>query len=208
MDSDGLFTATRRSLHGVAELLLAGPQHQVSGTIMLRAVADGFATTRAPDIRVEGTVVVAGDRRAEIDGRTARQLGDELGVVPGGLSHVYRDGAGIGIDDVLHLDPAAADGIARAYALGDQALRALSDRTPVLWPEHFDIGITLEAERVNFGVSPGDTALDLPYMYVGPWEPPPADDFWNQPFGAARALADDVDEVVAFFEEGRSRLSR
>jgi hypothetical protein len=208
MDSDGLFPATRRTLHGVAELLLAGPQHEASGTIMLRAVTGGFATTRAPDIRVDGTVVVAGDRRALIDGRTARQLGDELGVVPGALSHVYPDGSGVGLDDVLQVDPAAADRIARAYELGDRALRALSDRTPVLWPEHFDLGITLDAERLNLGVSPGDSAVGVPYMYVGPWEPPPADAFWNQPFGAARELAEDVDEVVAFFEEGRARLSR
>jgi len=57
-------------------------------------------------------------------------------------------------------------------------------------------------------VSPGDALLGSPYMYVGPWEPPAADEFWNQPFGAARELTDDVDDVVAFFDEGRARLGR
>lgn len=208
MDLNGLLTTTRRSLHGVAELLLAGPQHEASGTIRLRAFPGGFATTQAPDIRVDGTALVAGDRRAGIDGRTVRQLADELGIVATALSHVYRDGADIGLDDVLHVDAAAADRIARAYDTGDRALRTLTDQTPILWPEHLDVGIALDAERVNLGVSPGDSALGVPYMYVGPWEPRAADDFWNQSFGAARELADDVDEVVSFFEEGRSRLSR
>jgi hypothetical protein len=209
MDVDDSFTATRRSLHGVAELLLAGPQHAASGKITLRALPGGFGTTRARDVRVDGTTVVAGDRQATIDGRTARELGDELGLRPGELSHVYRDGSGIGLDDELRVDPTAAERVAHAYAIGDQALQALApDLTPILWPEHFDIGVTLDGEHINFGVSPGDGTITVPYMYVGPWEPPPRDGFWNQPFGAARELAGDVDDLVAFFEEGRARLNR
>lgn len=206
MDVDA-FTATRRSLHGVAELLLAGPQHAASGKITLRALPGGFGTTHAPDARVVGTTLVVGDRRAPIDGQTVRALGDEVGLKPGELSQVYRDGSGLGVDDVLRVDAAAAERIAGAYAIGDQSLRALAaGLTPILWPEHFDIGITLDAERVNFGVSPGDSTVAVPYMYVGPWEPPPADDFWNQPFGAARELPEDPDAVVSFFNEGLSRL--
>ena len=41
--------ATRRSLHGVAELVLAGPQYRTSGSIELRVTPGGFATTVAPD---------------------------------------------------------------------------------------------------------------------------------------------------------------
>lgn len=208
MDVDDTFTSTRRALHGVAELLLAGPQHAACGEISLRPVPGGFGTTHTPDLRVEGTAVVAGDRRAEIDGRTAREIADALGIVPASLADVYHDGSGVGLDDVLGIDASAAERIARAYAVGDRALRALApDQVPILWPEHFDIGIGLDDEQVNYGVSPGDGSLGVPYMYVGPWDPPLVDAYWNQPFGAARELPDSVDEVVAFFEEARARLN-
>jgi hypothetical protein len=205
MEADDPYTSTRRALHGVAELLLAGPQHAESGRITLRPLPGGFGTAHTPDLRVDGTAVVAGDRRAEIDGHTARELGESLGIVPNGLSHVYRDGSGVGPDDVLHVDPAAAARIAAAYTTGDAALRTFApDRTPILWPEHFDLGITVD--EVNYGVSPGDGGLSLPYAYVGPWTPPPVDDYWNQTFGAARELPDTSEDVVAFFEEARHRL--
>ena len=204
---DEPLTATRVSLHAVAELLLAGPQHAASGKIALRARPGGFGTTLDPDVRVDGTDLRAGERSVPIQGRTALELGEEIGIRPVGLGEVYSDGSGIDVEHRLDVDEAAAARIARAYAVGDQALRSLGG-APILWPEHFDIGITLEAERVNLGVSPGDAVLGAPYMYVGPWEPPAADGFWNQPFGAARELADDVDDVLAFFDEGRVRLGR
>jgi hypothetical protein len=196
---------TRRSLHGVAELLLAGPQHADCAEISLRPVPGGFGTTHTPDLRVEGTDVVAGARRAGIDGRTPNELAAALGIEATGLGHVYRDGSGVSADEVLSIDRDAAARIETAYTLGDSALRALApDQTPILWPEHFDIGITVD--EVNYGVSPGDGSISVPYMYVGPWTPPPVDDFWTQPFGAARELPDTVEEIVAFFEEARGRL--
>ena len=48
-------TRTRTALHGVAELLLAGPQYDASGTIRLRVVAGGIATVAEPDLRLVGT---------------------------------------------------------------------------------------------------------------------------------------------------------
>jgi hypothetical protein len=208
MGDDSVLATTRRALHGVAELLLAGPQHVACGKITLRPVPGGFGTTHTPDVRVEGTAVVAGDRRAEIDGQTPRQLADVLGITASGLDHVYKDGSGVGPDEVLSVDADAAARIANAYALGAEALRGHApDQTPILWPEHFDIGISLDSQRVNLGVSPGDTAIGVPYMYVGPWDPLPEDDYWNQPFGAAHELPEDVDEILAFFEESRVRLS-
>jgi hypothetical protein len=207
MDAD-TYSVTRRALHGVAELLLAGPQHAACGKITLRPVPGGFGTTHTPDLRVEGAAVLAGDQRAEVDGITACELGEKVGIVPQGLSHVYHDGSGVGLDDVLRVDPGAAERVADAYAIGDAALRAFApDQTPILWPEHFDLGIALGDEQANYGISPGDATIPDPYMYVGPWSPPPADDYWNQPFGAARALAATAEDVVAFFEEARLRLA-
>jgi len=206
MDADDTYPVTRRALHGVAELLLAGPQHAACGKITLRPVPGGFGTTHTPDLRVEGSAVVAGDQRAGIDGFTAREIGEQLGITPQTLGHVYHDGSGIGLDDVLRVDVDAAERLADAYATGDAALQAFAPgQTPILWPEDFDIGITLD--EVNYGISPGDPNLAVPYMYVGPWSPPPVDEYWNQPYGAARELAESVDDVVAFFEEARARLN-
>jgi hypothetical protein len=74
---------------------------------------------------------------------------------------------------------------------------------PVLWPEHFDVGISLDG--VDYGVSPGDDAYPEPYAYVGP-RTPQTGDFWNAPFGAARPLAElsDVAAVTEFFATGRN----
>jgi hypothetical protein len=195
---------TRRSWHGVAELVLAGPQYRRSGTIRLRAAPGGFATTRQPALAVVGGELVAGQTRVGIDGRTLRQLAEAVGVDAGVPTDLYPDGSGVDADEPLRIDPAAADALGHALGLGDAALRRFEvDLTPVLWPEHLDLGITVD--EVNYGVSPGDRHLDEPYAYVGPWKPR-AGEFWNAPFGAARALRDlpDVDALVAFFTEGRT----
>jgi hypothetical protein len=91
-----------------------------------------------------------------------------------------------------------------ALAVGDAALRRFApDETPVLWPEHFDVGISLD--EVNYGVSTGDAGIPEPYAYVGPWTPREGD-FWNVSFGAARPLSalGDATAVAAFFAEGRA----
>ncbi len=199
--------ATRRTLHGVGELLLAGPQHAACDRIRLRHVPGGFATTFEPNIAVVGGDIVHGTTRIGINGRSVRDLAEQLGVELRDLAHVYRDVTDIDPDEPLTVDVAAAERIGEVYAIGDAALRAFApDEDPVLWPEHFDIAITVG--QVNYGVTPGDSGIETPYMYVGPWPVPGPDDFWNEPFGAARPLPDRTADVVAFFEEGRARLER
>ena len=204
MNADATLISTRRSLHAVGELVLAGPQHAQTGEISLRALPGGFGTTHTPDLRVEGTDVVGAEATVGITGLTPAALAAALGVEARSLSDVYRDGSGVGLDDVLEVDPDAAARIADAFAAGDTALRALApDETPILWPEHFDIGIS--AGEVNYGVSAGDTYLAVPYAYVGPWSVPTGDDFWNAPFGRALPV-DEIPDLLAFFTEGRSQL--
>jgi hypothetical protein len=41
-------TATRRALHGVAELVLAGPHYRAGGSIRLRLTPGGFGTMIGP----------------------------------------------------------------------------------------------------------------------------------------------------------------
>jgi hypothetical protein len=197
--------ATRRAWHGVAELVLAGPQHRESGTIRLRVSPGGFGTIKDPDLRVDGAELVAGDRRLALDGATCADLAKAAGVVAG-LPETYPDHTDVRPDEPLAVDSAAADHLARCFALGDTALRRVfADAEPVLWPEHFDLAVTVD--EVNYGVSPGDSYLDEPYAYVGPRRAP-SGPFWNAPFGVARALSElsDADAVADFFTEARGRL--
>jgi hypothetical protein len=202
MDADAL-NATRRALHGVAELVLAGPQYRASGTIRLRPSPGGFATVKEPSLRVDVDELVTVTGRVGLTGITIRELAAAAGIEPCAPEGLYADGSGVTLDEPLHVDPAAARTIARAYAAGDEALRALAPgEVPVLWPEHFDLGISLD--EVNYGVSPGDATLPEPYAYAGPWEQRTGP-FWNVSFGAARPFSElpDTGAVLAFFTEAR-----
>ncbi len=201
---DDLVT-TRRSLHAVAELVLAGPQLTESDSIELRFTPGGFGTVAAPGLHVRDGRVVRADREVVVDGRTAADVAADCGVTATSLAHVYDGGPKVAPDEVLSVDEGAAVTLAGAFALGDAALRSFApDQRPVLWPEHFDIAVTVG--RVNYGVSPGDEHRPAPYAYVGPWEVPDGD-FWNEPFGAARDLDGfrDVEELAAWFREGQRR---
>jgi hypothetical protein len=204
MSDTTTLVTTRRSLHAVGELVLAGPQHAATNEISLRALPGGFGTTHSPDLRVVGTDVVGPDATVGITGLTPASLAAAVGVEARGLKEVYPDGSGFALDDVLEVDPDAAAVVAAAFAAGDQAMRALaSDQTPILWPEHFDIGITVD--EVNYGVSPGDRGHRAPYASVGPWTPRTGT-FWNASFGALRPATDlpTAEAVAAFFAAGRS----
>jgi len=198
---------TRRALHAVAELVLAGPQHRSSGHIRLTVTPTGFRTFAGPDVRVDGTDLVTAGQRVPIDGRTCAELAAAAGVRAGDPDGLYHDGSGASADQVLSLDTAAAEWLERCWAAGADALTRLDpQQEPILWPEHFDVGI--ESAGVGYGVSPGDKFFDEPYAYVNPGEPRTGE-FWNVPFGAARRMRDldggRADAVLSFFVEGRRR---
>lgn len=198
---------TRRSLHAVAELVLAGPQYRQSGTIRLRVVPGGFGTVQEPDLRVTGTELVCGDREIPLNGATCRELAAAANTEVGAVEDLYKDGSGVGLDDVLGVDAEDAHHIQGLFARGHEALtRFAPETTPVLWPEHFDLGISFD--DVNYGVSPGDAGLDEPYAYAGPWEPRQGA-FWNTDFGAARPLRllPGTTALFDFFMEARDRAA-
>ena len=203
--------ATRRSLHGVAELVLAGPQYRATGRLRLGVVAGGFATTTlSPRLLVDGSRVAGaeGVTAVVIGGRTPRAIGAELGVAAGRPEGLYEVGSGVGPDETLPVDAGQAGVIMGALALGHDALTAFAaGESPVLWPEHFDVAIRVH--DMNFGVSPGDGFIDEPYAYVGVTSPPAGDRFWNAPFGAAVRLREfpDAPAVAGFFAAGRERAS-
>lgn len=200
--------ATRRSLHALAELVLAGPQYAVHREIALTVTPDGFSTVREPQLVITGTTLVTPAEKIPLDGRTIADVAAEAGVVLRGLDDVYSDGSGLTVDHLLEIDPDAAAEIVEAFQRGFNALREFAPgETPILWPEHFDVGITVD--EVNFGVSPGDGHLAVPYAYVGPWSRDGLEgEFWNAPFGSAKPVAE-IHDLVAYFAEGaRKALAR
>ncbi len=192
--------STRRALHGVAELVLAGPQHAAYGTIRLRVLPGGFGGVALP-LGIHGPDLVWDGGRTPLGG-TCRELATAAGLtarVPG----AYGDGSGVDLDEPLSFDNQALAVLLEWFERSDTALRAFATGVePVLWPEHFDVGITVD--EVNYGASPGDEGHPLPYAYVGPWTARTGT-FWNAPFGALRAAdrLPDALAVAAFFQEGR-----
>ena len=148
---DEQLALTRRTLHAVAELVLAGPQYRATGKLRLRVVPGGFATVLEPELRAVGAGVVgAGGAAVPIDGHTARAIGAELGVTAGRPEGAYADGAGVDPDETLTLDPDQADVIMGALGRGHDALTAFAPaETPVLWPEHFDVAIRVRRRRTS-----------------------------------------------------------
>lgn len=199
---------TRRSLHALAEWVVAPARQQVDGRIGLRVTSGGFGSPEA-GVGVDGLDLVVGTERHPITTLAAAAVA--AGVPPARAPGVYETATTWSADHPLPLDPAAADSLARWFALGARVLDELRWQRDdagglTLWPEHFDLALTV-ADAVNLGASPGDDAHPRPYLYVGPWTPA-AGPFWNEPFGASLA-ADDVDgpdTALAFFREGLAEL--
>jgi hypothetical protein len=196
-----VLTATRLSLHAVAEQLLAGPQHRTHGTIRLRITPGGFGQVAGP-WRVEGGDLIGPDLRVPLTG-TIADVSTAAGLEAGAPT-IYSDHADLADDAPLAVDAAAAAELAEWFARGEAGMRAFApDEQPVLWPEHFDLGIAVD--EVNYGISPGDGGHPDPYAYVGPWtqrEGP----FWNAAFGSLCPAAElpDTEAVAAYFGAGRA----
>ena len=214
--------ATRQALHQVAEHVLSAVEYTAIGRIRLEPAPGGFQTLPLNDngrrIAVDGgdIVVIDGGEQRRAPLSTVRAAAEFAGVEPGVKHDLYHISTPFEPDAVLPIDADAAQSIADWFTLGTAALDTLAtqiqpDDVPdvVLWPEHFDLGITLD--QVNYGVSAGDGAIPDPYLYVGPYGGPPAaeDPYWNVPFGAARTITtiQSTADAVAFFREGREKTA-
>ena len=223
--SQGAAPPTVRSLHVVAEHVLGAGLYAATGHIGLQVVAGGFATPLSATDAVDGRWsaadgVLAIERpdgaRQEAPITTVRAAGEFFGLTPGMPAHVYAPANPLDLDEVLEVDIAVATRIGAWLALGDAALErfagAHADEQPTgrtLWPEHFDLGLSMA--EVNYGVSPGDAVHAEPYLYVGPWTPR-SGPFWTEPFGASVPAGasdgaggiDSVEAALAFFEQGHA----
>ena len=201
-------SATRRALHAVAELLIAGPQYEAVVDIRLAARPGGFGGwIESASSAVSGTDLITPTGRFPLGG-SVNELARRAGITPRTLRDVYTGGPDFTLDEPTDVSPSAAEVLLRAFADGDAALRLLDPgQVPTLWPEHFDVGISVA--EVNYGVSPGDAVIGEPYAYVGPWQVPTGA-FWNQAFGAARPLSElsSPQAILEFFLEGRHFAGR
>lgn len=208
--------ATRQSLHQLAERVISPVRVRATGNeISLCARPGGFGTKDLPDgswVGVCGTqLVIAGTdgtvRRTPIT--SLREAAEFVGA---------PDAAELP-DEYLAIDAAAARQLASAFDAGTHALEhllATADDADApsqihLWPEHFDVAITLGDEaagtRANYGVSPGDDDHPEPYAYVGPWSTPPGEGWNATGFTGAEAPATSAEAVLAFFQERRAALA-
>jgi hypothetical protein len=218
---DERFTTTRHALHAVAEHVLAPARYASDGHIGLRVELDGLGTPRLRGGRqflVVGTDIVVrdggDDRREPLT--TLRAAATFVGVEPGVPADLYAPATALDPDAPLDLDLDAARALHAWYVVVDRALARLGVRAdddpdvpvePTLWPEHFDLVVT--DGEVNLGGSPGDDAVDEPYLYVGPWARPLPEAglmFWNADFGAVLRQRDvhGFDDAVDFLRRGRT----
>lgn len=211
-------TATRESWHRVAEHVVSAARYARTRHFTLVPRAGGFAT---PPLDAAGTVIAVegdqlvvadslGQRRAPLT--TVGAAAAFVGVEPGFPRALYEPATPLEPEAPLFVDASSAQLLADWFALGADALRGFAagiGDDPVsaakLFPEHFDLGMTVGA--VNFGFSPGDTYVPEPYAYVGPHQlpAPGSNPFWNAPFGAYRTHHEirSVDDAVSFFTLGR-----
>jgi hypothetical protein len=189
-----------------------------AGEIGLTPLPDGFGTPRLPDgtaIAVRGGDLVDGDGVVPIT--TLRDAAAFVGIELTATPDVGSDLPPFEPDAALVIDERAARALADWYLMGANALGRFDagDATvspATLWPEHFDLAVTVElpgGAGLSVGVSPGDRTSDEPYAYVGPWDRGRFDDpFWNASFGALRTRHEVPDDAAldAFIAEGLARV--
>jgi hypothetical protein len=183
------FVRTREAVHALAEHVLCAVRYAAVGRIGLAPAPDGFVTPAFDDrvVGLRGLELVdsgpSGERRSPVT--TLREAGRFFGVEPV-APPLWTPTTTPDLDAPLDID---ADGAAVLAAWFTLVAGALTQVDPTaaqtLWPEHFDLAITIG--DVTYGGSPGDAEHAEPYLYVLP----PAGferaypSFWNEPFGAS-----------------------
>lgn len=208
---------TRLSLHRLAaEVISPVRQRATGGRIALEARLGGFGTHPLPaggwaGVRGTDLIVVAPTGAERTEPITSLRAAAFFVGAPDALTLP---------DDPLVVDPGSAARLADAFAGGTQALASLvaeasaaDDASRIdLWPEHFDVAITLGDEstgaRATYGVSPGDDDHAEPYAYVGPWTMPQDATGWSAVgFSGAETPFTGAADTLAFFRDRRDALA-
>jgi hypothetical protein len=228
------FPETRLALHRLVVYVVSPARRRANGKIALRWTLGGMGTPFFGDdeqVRVVGTRLVrqrSGAAIAEPIGTLAAAAAFVLDGPPDVAWAEPFDVPPAGdLAEELRVDPEAADFLGDWYGFAYsvlEELRAEPESTGTsrvqLWAEHFDAAFDClpEDRKATFGASPGDAAVEQPYLYVLPanFESAPASDVWNaDTFNGAvlplRELVDGPDQRAAaleFFRRGRDLLRR
>jgi hypothetical protein len=227
-------STTRGELHRIAAHVLGRRRYAVSGHFGLRASPGGISTPAfGPEPETLRLTPLCLVREVGAESQGLALAGATLSSLAAFGGADLDDGFSAGgdmpavgaADEPLSLDAQELAGLFSWFDLGWRVLdEVMAERTGScvsstiqLWPEHFDVGTSLElgsgdgdGDGVNLGFSPGDGFSDEAYLYVGPWgaaRPGPSP-YWNAPFGAVltRSQVHDADDCAAFIRAGLDRL--
>lgn len=227
-------STTRLALHRLATYVIAPVRHAANGKFGLRWTLGGFGTPffgENRQVRVVGTQLVdqTGDTARTATITSLAAAAEFLGTDIDAETAAEHDSPSVGdVDETLAIDADAAEFLGRWYGMAFAALEAVRHdpasvdaSRPQLWPGHFDPAIEVgdEDHRGSYGASPGDHAIDEPYLYVSIWWPDRIgidtdDPFWNAPSftGAIKRLSDfgdgdPVTEATAFWNAARDHMT-
>lgn len=191
------FGETRLALHRLAAYVVSPARRRVNTKMALRWTLGGLGTPffgADEQVRIVGTHLVRQ--------RDSHAHAEPVSTLTGAAAFVLDGAPDITWTDALDVPPAGdpdeqlvVDGDAAVF-LGDwygfgasvleelRSERASTESSRVqLWPEHFDVAFDCLPgdQRAGFGASPGDAAVDEPYLYVAPHAPDAAStsDVWN-----------------------------
>ena len=217
------FAETREAMRRLAVYVLSPARKAVTGRIGLQPAPGGFGTAEfghGEELRVEGAALhrrsgASPEESAPITSLAAAAdfAGVKLSADPG----VGHDIPELGDPEApLPVSAAAGRALGAFYGFSGAVLAELKAELDAaghecsavqLWPEHFDLGCSIDG--INFGCSPGDGYSAEPYVYVGPWNTDGlGGDFWNAPFGAVLSYgelltaADQREAALAFLRRG------
>jgi hypothetical protein len=210
------FGVTRASLHLLAARVLGAARYAAVGRMGLEVVPGGFAT---PEFDGRQLLIVDATLRDGTRSHPITTLADACAFADVDPNHPPHPVLDLPADPSapLVVDPEAARVHARWLAFTQSLLESVQahasptdDATAIqLWPEHFDLALETgpPGARANVGGSPGDDAIDEPYLYVGPHDHRQGP-FWNAPFGAALTYGEirGGADPVAFFDQARAIL--
>ena len=226
--------STRVALHRLATYVIAPARHRSNEKFGLRSTLDGFGTPFFGDDR---QIRVVGDRLVDQVDATARSTpittlraaATFLDVEIDAETAAEHDSPPVGdVDQGLAVEADASLFLGRWFAMAFAALEAVradagstDPSRPQLWPGHFDPAIEVgdEDHRGSYGASPGDDAIDEPYLYLSVWWPDrigldTSDARWNAPSfpGAVLRLSDfgagdPVEVATQFWIDTRNALN-